>query len=352
MLLSARSTVELVANLYGSMPSGVTVTPGGRTFVCFPRWVDVVPFTIGELLPDGRVVAYPGDAENRLSVWDPVHRFFSVQSVNATSDDTLWVLDTGRPYFSPALPGAAKLVEVDLASGALRRVYVVPYGIIRPTTYLNDVRIARTLGAGGTAFITDSATLGPSAIITIDLASGSKMRRLDNHWTVNPDSEVRPTIEGEELLLRLPFRLTFPYRNGADGIALSRDERTLYYCPLTSRRLFSVDAAVLADSSKSDAEVAATIRDLGYKGVSDGLDCDTRDNLYASDLENHQILRRSPTGNWTVFATDERMFWTDTLCAASDGYLYFIANQVHRMWPFHAGCDLRRRPYTLLRAKM
>lgn len=349
---SSRSIVELVATLPGAMPSGVTVTPSGRTFLCFPRWLDVVPFTVGELLEDGSVVPYPDADRNRLDLCDPVHHFFSVQSVYATADDTLWVLDTGRPYFAPAVPGAAKLVEIDLERGVLRRVYVVPYGIARASTYLNDLRFARGYGARGAAFITDSATLGPSALIVIDLATGRKLRRLNGHRTVDPDPDVRPMIEHEELVLRLPFGLTFPYRNGVDGIALSPDERTLYYCPLTSRRLYSIDAASLADPFTSDDEAASTIVDLGQKAVSDGLACDANGNVYASDLENRQILRRSSEGTWSVFARDQRMYWTDTLCAADDGYLYFTANQVHRMWPFHAGRDLRQPPYSVLRARM
>lgn len=350
--MSSRSEVQLVASLPGSMPSGVTRAPGGRTFLCFPRWVDAVPFTVGELLPSGAVVPFPDPERNRMSLCDPVHHFISVQSVNATADGTLWVLDSGRPYFTPAVPGAAKLVEVDLASGALRRIYVVPYGVARLRTYLNDVRIARTYGARGTAFITDSGMPGNGALIAINLATGSKLRRLDGHPTVNPDPAVRPVIENELLELRFPLGLRFPYRQGADGIALSQDERTLYYCPLTSRRLFSVDAAVLADPSRSDDDVAKTVRDLGEKCVSDGLECDAAGNVYASDLENRQILCRTPDGRWSTFARDPRMLWTDTLSVGDDGYLYFTANQVHRMWPYHAGRDLRRPPYAVLRAQL
>lgn len=351
-VIASRETVELVAELPGAMPSGITVTPSGRTFLCFPRWVDAMPFTVGELHSDGSVVAFPDAGRNRLTPLDPIHHLLSVQSVYARDDETLWALDTGRPYFTPAIPGAAKLVEIDLVSGALRRVYVVPYGTMKVSTYLNDLRIAGRYGAQGTAFITDSATLGPSGLIVIDLATGRKLRRLNGHPTLDPDPNVRPMIEHEELVLRFPFGLTFPYRNGVDGIALSPDERTLYYCPLNGRRLYSIDAAALADPFTSDQQAARTIVDLGEKAVSDGLACDADGNVYASDLENRQISRRSPDGVWTVFARDQRMYWTDTLCAADDGYLYFTANQVHRMWPFHAGRDLRQPPYTVLRARM
>ena len=349
---TASALVEHVAYVRDSMPSGVTVARDGRIFLCFPRWVDNVPFTVGELHGDGSISAFPDALRNRLGLWDSIHHFISVQSVQASRDGTLWVLDTGRPYYMPALPGGAKLVEVDIVSGALRRTYVIPHGIARFTTYLNDFRIAQSYGNAGTVFITDSAIAGPSAFIVIDIATGKKMRRLDNHATVNPDPAVDPIIDRERLKWRFPLGLTFPYRNGVDGIALSPDEKTLYYCPLSSRHLYSLDAAMLADPSQSDAAVAATIRDLGEKSVSDGLECDAAGCVYASDIEHRQIMRRTPAGAWSVFARDDRMLWTDTLCIADDGFLYFTANQVQRMWPFHAGRDMRERPYAVLRARM
>src|SRR5271165_260900 len=152
------------AELWGEMPSGISVGPDGRKFLCFPRWFDRVPFTVGELLGTddekrANVVPYPNHSVNQLDLFDPVHHFISVQSVEVEDENTLWVLDAGRPWFIPALPGAAKLVEVDLRHAAVRRVYDVPYSIARPFSYLNDVRFDFKRGARGTAYITDSATL-------------------------------------------------------------------------------------------------------------------------------------------------------------------------------------------------
>jgi hypothetical protein len=41
--------------------------------------------------------------------------------------------------------------------------------------------------------------------------------------------------------------------------------------------------------------------------------------------------------------------WPDTLSVASDGYLYAIANQLHRQPDYHNGKDLRQKPYSLFR---
>ncbi|MBV8074539.1 MAG: gluconolaconase, partial [Candidatus Eremiobacteraeota bacterium] len=220
-------------------------------------------------------------------------------------------------------------------------------GIARLGTYLNDVRIDTDKQI---AYITDSATITNSALIVVDLRSGKKRRRLDGHPTVQPAPLFTPFIEERPLRLELPLWLTFPYKNGADGIALSRDRKTLYYCPLSSNQLYSVSAEALADPALGDDEIRRTIVHLGTKGFSDGLECDAEGRLYASDLENHRILRSADGRNWEVFVDDPRMTWTDTLSVAADGYLYFTANQINRLAVFNGGKDRRQPPYFLLKS--
>jgi sugar lactone lactonase YvrE len=341
------------------MPTGVSAGPGGRIFLSFPRWFDRVRFTVGELVRvdedlKGHVVPYPNAAINALNLFDPVHHFISVQSVIVTDENTLWVLDSGRPSFLPAIPGAAKLVEVDLRHGAARRTYQVPNPIAKPLSYLNDVRFDFTLGEAGVAYITDSATLTSSAIIVIDLHTGVQRRRLDKRPSVQPEKGCTPVIEGKALRIRLPFFLTFPYQNGADGIALSPDGSTLYYCPLSSRTLYSVDARTLADPSKSDDEIEQTVRNLGEKGFSDGLETDPSGRVYASDLENNRILIRddvSDDGEWRTLVEHADMLWTDTL-SVRDGYIYHTANQLQRMGIFNSLRDRRQQPYHLFRTRL
>jgi sugar lactone lactonase YvrE len=44
--------------------------------------------------------------------------------------------------------------------------------------------------------------------------------------------------------------------------------------------------------------------------------------------------------------------WPDTPSLAADGYLYFMANQLHRQKQFHGSKDLRNKPYELFRVKV
>lgn len=342
--------VEQVAAISGAMPTGVTVAANGRIFFNFPQWGDHPRFAVGEL-KDGRVVAYPNEALNTPDERQPGGHFLSVQSVVADGANRLWVLDTAAPGFAAPIAGGAKLVAIDMASNTVVQTIVLGPDVILPTTYLNDVRFDLRQGKAGVAYVTDSSIKGPGGLIVIDLASGHARRRLSGHSSTMPDPGFVPRIEGQPLMLRPAGAAATPWRVASDGIALSPDGGTLYYCALSSRRFYAVPTALLRDPDATDETIAAAIRDLGAKAPSDGLAEDNRGALYAGDYE-HGSIKRFVGGHWTTIARDPRILWPDTLSIGPDGYLYFTANQLYRQAVFHEGKDLRQQPYTLLRLRI
>ena len=346
--------LELVTKFDGPMPTGVTVANDGRIFVNFPRWGDNVEYTVAEV-KDGKTFAYPNAGINRYTAGDALdEKFVSVQSVVVDpSGEKLWVLDTGSIQFGPVKPGGPKLLGIDLRTNQIVKKIVFPGSIALATTYLNDVRFDLHRGAAGTAFITDSSLSGANGIIVVDLASGESWRRLNDHPSTKADPAFVPIVEGEVLQMRLPGQPPAKFAVGSDGIAISPDGRILYYCPLTSRHLYSVSADALADRTVSDADVAATVKDLGEKGGGgDGLESDTQGRVYISDYEHDSITRRNVDGETETLVHDPRVLWPDTLSLASNGYLYFIVNQIERQGIFHNGQDLRKKPYALFRVKV
>lgn len=344
----ALGVLEVVAEFYGPMPVGVTVSHQGRVFVCFPRWGDPVDFTVAELR-DGHTLPYPDAAANLLDPDAPAESLISVQSVVVDPDDRLWALDTGRPRGQPIPAGGQKLVGIDLARDEVVRTIVFPGDGALPTTYLNDVRFDLRRGAAGMAFITDSSTEGPNGIIVVDLHSGRSWRRLHDHPSTKAEWAFLPIVEGEPLMTRPREGPPTPLRTGSDGIAISADGKRLYYCPLASRRLYSVSVDALADERLSDTQVAETVLDHGEKGASDGLESDDRGRIYATNYEHSAILRRNPDGTHDTLVQDARLLWPDTLSVSMDRHLYVIANQLHRQPGYHHGEDLRRKPYHLFR---
>lgn len=342
--------LETVATFSDAMLTGVAVSSQGRIFVNYPRWGDNVPFTVAEVV-NGKAVAFPegldqsgkGDLENTL---------VSVQSVVVDPSDRLWILDPGAVKMGPTTYGGPKLVGVDLRTNQIFKKILFPPDVALKTSFLNDVRFDLRWGKEGIAYITDASGNGPNGIVVVDLASGKSWRRLNDHPSTKADLTILPKVEGEPLLATTPGKRPEQLTVGSDGIAISADGATLYYCPLASRHLYRVSAQALADQSKSEAEVAATVKDLGEKGMSDGMESDAQGNIYFGDLENNSVRRLRPDGSYEVLAHDSRILWPDTFALASNGYLYFTANQLHRQARFHEGVDLREKPYVLYRIKV
>lgn len=332
--------VELVHAFDDQMPTGVTVADDGRIFVCYPRWGDDVRFTVAEIR-DGEEIPFPDLDVQQFSQQTAADRLVSVQSVVVDPAGRLWLLDTGSIEFGPVMAGGPKLVCVDLGRDEIERTIGFGSDVALETTYLNDVRFDMRRGDGGMAFITDS---GQPGLIVVDLASGRSWRRLHEHETTTAVDGHVAVIEGrpyDKLLMH------------SDGIAISADGERLYYCPLASRRLYSVAVHALADESMDAAGVEATVSDHGEKGASDGLESDAEGRIYATNYEHGSILRRAGEEPWEVVAHTSEMRFVDTLSVASDGHIYFTNNQLQLQASFQPdGTDRREPPYSLMRTRI
>jgi sugar lactone lactonase YvrE len=345
---AAQGRLEVVHEFNGPMPTGVTVSRDNRIFVNFPRWEDPVQFTVAEIR-DGRVVAYPDEATNRGDTPDTL---FSVQSVVVDPRNRLWAVDTGSVDMGP-IKGLewVKLVGIDLSSNKVFKTIRFPQGVITPNSYINDVRFDLRRGQDGMAFITDSSSKGDNGIIVVDLASGRSWRKLHKHPAVTADKTFMALMEGKPMLLNKKGEPPKPALIGSDGIAITADGSRLFFCPLSSRNLYSVSVDALADEKSTDDQVAATLTKEKREFASDGLESDAQGRIYLTDWEHNAIQVRTGEGQFQTLVTDPRMWWPDTLSLATDGKLYFTANQLHRQAKFHNGQDLRRKPYYLFRVQ-
>ena len=353
--------LEVVATFPGPMPTGVTVSRHNRIFVNFPRWGDTVPFTVAEVV-HGQAVAYPSeeihDEQDPLNAAANAKHFISVQSVVVDPADHLWVLDTGAPLLGHTIPNGPKLVAIDLATNQVVKTILFPIEIAGLNAYLNDVRFDLTVGTkddhgiGGFAYITDSSSNGPNGIVVVDLATGKSWRRLDNHPSTLPEPGFVIFAEGRPVYITDPVQPPTPAKFGSDGIAISNDGSKIFYCPLSSTKLYSVSAAALRDQSQSEAQVIATVHLVTGKAPSDGLESDSDGNVYATDYNSNSIQKIAPNGMIETIAHDPTLLWPDTLSLADDGYLYVTANQLHRQPTFHNGKDQRQKPYVLYRMKL
>jgi sugar lactone lactonase YvrE len=123
-------------------------------------------------------------------------------------------------------------------------------------------------------------------------------------------------------------------RTGADGIALSADRKTLYWCPLTGRNLYAIETALLQDFSTPHTEIESAVKDLGDKGTNtDGMSADNKGLIYYTMLEAMGIGVYDPLeGTFKEIISDERMIWVDGMTFDNKGYLIFNSNRLHELF--------------------
>jgi hypothetical protein len=311
-------TLEIVAESDRQW-TGVAVAGDGRVFVNFPRWSPEVPVSVAEVLADGTLSPYPDEAWNGWSPdSDPVSTFVCVQSVVADGEGSLWVLDPANPWFQGVVAGGAKLVQIDIATGAVERILTFDDSVAPAGSYLNDVRIDHEHQA---AYITES---GMGALVVVDLATGRSRRVLDEHLSTTAEDTVL-VFAGEEWLLpdgSAP-------KVHADGIAHDRANDLIYYQALTGRTLYRITGAALRDESLDDAALAAQVETVAMSGPSDGLLWDGADGIFISAIENDAVKRWSPGSGLETVVADQRIAWPDSFASGPGGGLYVTTSQIH-----------------------
>ena len=318
--------------------TGVAISgASGRVFINFPRWVDAPRMSVAEVWADKKVFPFPNAEWN---AWDgrpqtAANHFVSVQAVFVDDQDQLWILDPASPMFAGVVPGGAKLVQVELASGKVTRVY--PFD--PPTkSYLNDLRIDLPRRR---AYLTDS---GLGGIFVLDLDTGAVRRRLDTNPAVRPEG-LTLTIGGQPWLGadgQSP-------QISSDGISLDAEGKWLYFQALTGRTLYRVPAASLADPAVTDEALAAQVEKVAATFAADGLLSDLKGNLFVTDLEHDSVRVRRPDATFATVIQDPRLSWPDSLALDPAGRLYITASQIHRMPGFNGGADKREKPFRLFR---
>ena len=172
---------------------------------------------------------------------------------------------------------------------------------------------------------------------------------------VRPTQGFVPTIWGQPVYTNGTAGMPLGNVNfGADGITLSADGSRLYFSTTGGRQLYSIASALLRDDSQySELQAQAAVYYHGEKGLTDGMESDSNDMVYAGNIEDNSIAMFNPsTGTISTLVRDPRFSWTDTLSVAADGYIYFTENQLWLGSAFQGGVDRRVKPYVLFRAKL
>jgi len=337
--------LEEVAEFGKNQPIGVAVqTSTNRVFVSFPHNEPFL-YAVTEII-DGKRIPYPDEEYNNPG--KVAHHYNNAQDMYADDKGYLWVLDSKPAGVASVFgdsgqgkQGEFKLIQFDLTTNKEVRTYFFG-GLPKDKSGLNDVRIDTQKQL---AYLSDP---GLKAIVVLDLKTDTArvVLRDDKSTTATPGYNL--IIDGKEMI----DDKGNPFSSNVNGIALTKDNKYFYYKPINHDNLYRIETRHLADAKLSAAGLSAKVETVANAGVSHGLECDARGNIYYGHSPSHSLKYVSPDGKVHTLITDERIIWPDSFGVGTDGYLYFSAAQLNRLPKYNTGKNKVEYPFRVFRVKM
>ena len=319
-----------VASSGNVMITNAAVSPRGRLFGNFPRWTDVPTPSVGEATADGGFTPFPGGTWNEWQPGlSPDERFVCTHGLHADRDNNLWVIDDASPHHGKMVEGGAKLVQIDLETNCVRRIYALGPDLAPPGAVLSHLRVDPRF-----LYVTDS---GFGVIVVIDRASGRGHRVLEGAPCSRADRSITPIIHGQ------PMR----HPNGRvpvinlSHLELSPDGAWMYFTPLFGPTLWRVETKYLHDPSlarEAPARVEAVVRIPPVTGITS----DAAGTLYFSALTEDGVLKMGADRKLQTVIRDDRISGPNEGSIGPDGCYYFPNSQAPRV----------NRPYEVFRIEL
>jgi len=309
-----------VASSGNVMITNAAVSPTGRLFGNFPRWTDVPTPSVGEATPDGGFKPFPGGAWNEWRPGLSAHdRFICTHGLHADRGNNLWAIDDATPRHAAMVEGGAKLVQFDLATDRVSRVYALGQDLAPPGSRLSHMRVdARFL------YVTDS---GFGAIVVIDRETGRGHRVLEGEPCSRADPSIRPIVHGQPMV-RPDGQVPVIHLS---HLELSPDGRWMYFTPLFGPTLRRVETRYLQDPRLSNREIAARVEDVVKIPPVTGITADAAGNLYFSALTEDGVLKLGPDRKLQTVIRDDRISGPNEGSIGPDGCYYFPNSQATRV---------------------
>ncbi len=337
----AGSPLTIVGEFEAPQVTGVAVAPGGKVFAFSPRWDYNPTYPVAVVGPGNTLAPYP-DAGwcmwNDSVKTEPLKHWICPQAGYVDKEGMLWIIDPAAPGLKFTVPGGVKLVKTDPKTNKVVQVIPFPESVAPRKSYLNDVRIDLQ---NNYAYLTDSGT---GALVVVDLKTTKSRQLLPKQPSTLPDKGFITKAQGKALY----DPTGKPGQFKADGIALSTDNQYLYYRALSGHSLYRIKTAVLRDAALSPAHVQAAVEKLPDAPACDGMEIDSKNNLYLTAFETGAILRRTPDGKTETVVQEQRLEWPDTFAWDPDGNnIYFTTSAIHKTPNWNKGVGQPREPFRI-----
>ncbi len=324
----AVGTLEEVATL-PIRPGNVTATRSGRVFATVHPLDKPSGLQLIEITGRDRYRPWPDASVQSDAASKGDDRLDTPLGIAQDTAGRLWVTDMGLTL------GKSRIWGFDIATGQRLHKIELPAEIAPKGAFVQDLAVD---AEQGWIYLADFA---PPGLIAVHIASG-KARRFDNHPSLHAEAHAEMKVDGHATHFDGK-----PASVGLNPITLARDGKTVYFGAMNGTHWYSVPSRLLREGDRE--QIAAAIRVVGPKPVSDGAATDDAGNHFFTNLNENGIDRLSPQGELTPLVRDPRLQWPDNAQFGPDAWLYIAANQLHLSPAFTGGEDLGRPPYRILR---
>lgn len=335
-LQAASPELHIVAELTTG-PGNITVTPQGRIIISMHQFFNP-DFTVAEVSNDGGLTPFPNAEWAQGS--DETMSLDSVLGIQSDSKGVIWMLDNGlRSGYVP------KLVAWDSVNNHLHRIIHLPEPVSTELSFVNDLAVDENHQA---IYIADPAPGELAALIVVDLKTGYARRVLQGHKSVVAE-DIDLVIEGEQVLLQRDDGRTVKPRIGVNPIVLDGKAQWLYFAPMSGTSMYRIATEDLINLKLSEQTLAARVQRYSDKPVCDGVTMDKAGVLYISDIAHAAIGTIGRDSQYHILKQDVRLSWPDAFSFGPKGWLYVVANQLHKTPLFNAGKLQARPPFYIFK---
>ncbi|NIF23754.1 SMP-30/gluconolactonase/LRE family protein [Candidatus Pantoea multigeneris] len=296
--------------------NGVTVSQDGRIFASFTQ-TEGPGLQLAEVGKNAQLTPVPDAEWNHWDAKDPEHHFLHVNATRFGPDGFLYAMDAGNTGIgtgAQAVVGGAKLVKIDANTRKVVQTWVIKPPILKPTSYLDDVRFN-----GDFAYISDP---GAPGFVILNMKTGDAHRVLDNH----PLAIDHLPLYADGKKLYLPNGKE--KRVGADQLEVSPDGKWLLFQAIPGP-LARIETRYIDDAKLSEKEVAKHVHKVLDTWTTGGTAIDSDGNVYMSQLNTRSVMRITPEGKVSTVISDPRLVWIDAMWV-SKGALWMPAGQINR----------------------
>lgn len=315
----------------------------GFYYLSLPRMKNGVPATLARISAANNadtaplLEPYPSWEANEI---DNCNAFQNVQNIEIDPKGQIWIIDGGhtstlqQPPIDRCPP---KLTVYDIRSNRTIITYPFPENVAnKQDSYLYDLVVDNT--DGDYAYITDNSGKDPGIIVY--------SLRQNRAWKIkHPSMKADPAatiFRINDVTVSAPLNIAGialgpRIRNPSAQLVVGED-REVFYCPISSRHLYSINASVLRDENNANEQFqyAGRVRDLGLKnGQTAGMTMDSKGLLYYGLLGDTSIARWDSS---QPFATSQKLIskdpeylqWPSSFAFDDMGNLLLVTNKLQR----------------------